>query len=411
MTSHHWDYTNPSPTLPRMQPNHVRASQWATRKNSEILAFREALVTRGAVGDALNVDSLLIDLPVAVNMPVSFDEGRPLHMAAMRGHVCLTQVLVQRGAKLDMKNTRGKTSLHAACEANNAMVVYELLASGADADQKDTLGDTPMHKAAYCGSVDALVALLDYGADARCRDQGGLVAVHKAASMGRANALEILLQRMPYTVNAEANCGWTPLHLAAFGGFQQALQVLLHFGANVAATDTEGATPLHKAAFIGCEACCQALVRVGADVRATDTSKVTSLHVACEEGCTNVVRFLLVSGSSASAMDAMRRTALHVATAAGHAQICELLLAFGADPTFRDMSNGVSAPIDMARRCQQHHIVALFEAAAAEARAVEEAQTEAHASTPPAAHIVPLNPDAMESTESQHQHVRSASTP
>lgn len=44
--------------------------------------------------------------------------------------------------------------------------------------------------------------------------------------------------------------GTTALHLAAFGGYYTAVQLLVNAGANVHASDQDGATPLVRAAAL-----------------------------------------------------------------------------------------------------------------------------------------------------------------
>lgn len=331
--------------------------------------IRESLWQHGSRGDCLNVDAYLLDRPSAVNMPVEFDQGSTLHVASMRGHADLAQLLIHRRANVNTTNAARQTSLHNACEANQGAAVMELLAAGADADQRDLCLQTPLHRAAFAGAEDALLALLEYSADARIRDEGGLMPIHKAATMGRADSISMLLERDPAVVNAEAADGWTPLHLAAHGGHMVACEALLAYGADANASDAERMQPLHRACTSGSDLVCQVLVRGGADLRATDNSQNTALHTACQEGQTMAARALLEMGAPLDTADIMRRTPLHVATEAGNFELCEALLQFLADPGAMDMSKGIASPLALARRSRQPELIALFEAAVNQSQA------------------------------------------
>lgn len=339
-----------------------RTYEIATRNREEAASFDTALRHHSYQGSTLQVDSLLLDRPMDVNQPINFDMGSALHIAGMKGHLDTVQRLIHRGAKVNGTNYAKQTSLHAVCEANNGEVAWELLASGANADQRDSVGQTPLHRAAFVGAIEALRALLDYGANVKVRDEGRQMPIHKAAMMGRPAALDLLLQRDPNAVNAEANDGWTCLHLAAHHGHSGAVEMLLRYGADVSLSDAERMQPLHRAATSGSVETCQVLLRSGADIAATDFSRWTPLHHACEAGVAMVVRALLQNEPPAplDALDGRRRTALHIATEEGRDEVCELLVLMGADPHAGNMAKGVPSPLVIARRNKNQKLVSLF---------------------------------------------------
>lgn len=330
--------------LPHTRPlNHIRGFVARTKETANVLSSQEALLSLGATSDLLHVDSHLIDRPAAVNMPLQFDQGSLLHVAAMRGHYDLADMLInRRGAAVDRPNYAQQTSLHAASEGNHGAIVVELLCAGADADKRDNLKQTALHRAAHCGSIDALLALLEYGANTKLRDEGGLMAVHKAALMGRDEAVRILMERDPEATNAEAADGWTPLHFAGHGGHAAAVEVLLAHGADISAVDSERMTALHRAATSDSEAACQALLRAGSDVEVCCSHRRLPIHLACEEGSVSIVRLLLEAGSSLEVLDGLRRTPLLIAVQAASAgphmdtELVEVLLSYGADATHGD---------------------------------------------------------------------------
>ncbi|MEO1618906.1 MAG: ankyrin repeat domain-containing protein, partial [Planctomycetota bacterium] len=67
------------------------------------------------------------------------------------------------------------------------------------------------------------------------------------------------------SVDGKAECGLTPLHVAALFGQSEVAGLLLSSGADVSLTDGEGNTALHMAAFLGHTEIVRALLKAGTD--------------------------------------------------------------------------------------------------------------------------------------------------
>ena len=129
--------------------------------------------------------------------------------------------------------------------------------------------------------------------------------------------------------DARGKDGWAPLHVAAFWGQVQVVQMVLDAGDSV---DLE---------VMGGQ------VRVWRDdgrplVVQWDVIGATALHLAAVQGRLDVVRLLLDRGARVDALDTNGRTPLMWAAAAGRADAVKELLARGADPRLAD-SEGMSA--------------------------------------------------------------------
>ena len=85
-----------------------------------------------------------------------------------------------------------------------------------------------------------------------------------AAADGDLNAVGNELENH-VSVNAKAECGLTPLHVATLFDQLATARLLLASGADVSLTDGEGNTALHMAAFLGHTDIVRALLKVGAD--------------------------------------------------------------------------------------------------------------------------------------------------
>ncbi|KAJ1472997.1 ankyrin repeat-containing domain protein [Baffinella frigidus] len=93
--------------------------------------------------------------------------------------------------------------------------------------------------------------------------------------------------------------GTSPLHVAAFGGHEDTVRLLITSGANVSAQSTAGETPLHWAASQGHVAIAQLLLEHGADASAENNCDATPLQCAEASGHEKARRLLQHHGESA----------------------------------------------------------------------------------------------------------------
>lgn len=95
----------------------------------------------------------------------------PLHHAAIGGHSDVVEVLLEKGAQINMTGGRGETALYLAASKGNAAVVELLATNGADVNRASSDGKTPLHKAAMAGHADTVITLLEAGADPAATDR------------------------------------------------------------------------------------------------------------------------------------------------------------------------------------------------------------------------------------------------
>jgi len=123
--------------------------------------------------------------------------------------------------------------------------------------------------------------------------------VFEAAALG---ALEVLIERCEEDasrVNAYAEDGWTPLHLAAFFGNLDIARELLRRGAVIDARSRSGnVTPLQSACAGDHTLLASLLIAAGADVNAKQDGGHTALDSARRNGNVEILELLRVAGAT-----------------------------------------------------------------------------------------------------------------
>ena len=140
------------------------------------------------------------------------DNGQtPLHRAAACGNNELVNLLLDYGAKRELRDYKKRIPLHLAASSRDLETVIALL--GPEKDVRDKDGQTPMHIAAGKGSSDIVKLLIDERADKEAQDSSGQTPLHVAAKSGETEVVRVLL-RNGVSKGAKDVHGRTPLHLA-----------------------------------------------------------------------------------------------------------------------------------------------------------------------------------------------------
>lgn len=98
---------------------------------------------------------------------------------------------------------------------------------------KKSSDSTQLIEAVKDGSIEDCKTLIEAGANVRCKD----------------------------------SIGFSPVHWAAFLGYQEIMELLIQAGLEINLKDADGYTPLHWGSYRGHANICQWLINKGADVR------------------------------------------------------------------------------------------------------------------------------------------------
>ncbi|KIV98829.1 hypothetical protein, variant [Verruconis gallopava] len=119
----------------------------------------------------------------------------PLMMAAsVKDGEALVDLLISKGADVNVSNSNGQTALHFTASKNNLDVARKLMASKATTRKKDKRQQLPLHRAAAVGSVPMIKLLLENQSPINATDIDGMTALHHAISEGHGDAAVALLK-------------------------------------------------------------------------------------------------------------------------------------------------------------------------------------------------------------------------
>uniref|UniRef100_A0A671LEA3 Serine/threonine-protein phosphatase 6 regulatory ankyrin repeat subunit A-like n=1 Tax=Sinocyclocheilus anshuiensis TaxID=1608454 RepID=A0A671LEA3_9TELE len=282
------------------------------------------------------------------------DFGRTcLHAAAAGGNLECLNLLLNTGADFNRKDSFGRTPLHYAASNCNYQCLFALVGSGANVNELDKRGCTPLH---YAAASDADGKCLEYllrnDANPGIRDNQGYNAVHYASAYGHRLCLELIASETPLDVlmetsgtdilnDSDVRAPVSPLHLAAYHGHHQALEVLVQSLLDLDVRTAQGHTPLDLAAFKGHVECVDVLINQGASILVKDyTLKRTPIHAAATNGHSECLRLLIGNADLQSAVDiqdGIGQTPLMLSVLGGHTDCVYSLINKGANVDAKDM--------------------------------------------------------------------------
>jgi ankyrin repeat protein len=279
--------------------------------------------------DAVEIDSQPVHLKPNSSITVTTTD---LFTAVAEDNSTELESLLSTG--FDPNSTHGKlqrTALHEAARLNRPACAQILLHRGALVDIDDSKGDAPLHLASWEGNVETASLLLKADADIdRLSGRDGYSPLWCAITGQHIDLVRLLL-RKGARVSLKSPADALPLHQAGIMGQSAMCQLLIESGANVDCKDREQNTPLHYAATTGDLRTAKVLINEGADVNAKQERGLTPLHWAAHKGHEDMVKLLLDSQAGMNALSETFATPLHCAAAKGHLRCAKALVRRGAD--------------------------------------------------------------------------------
>lgn len=133
-------------------------------------------------------ETLVLARGIQLDKRNSNDET-PLMLAALKGHVDLCRILLDKGADV---NKPGWTALHYAASGEETEIVKMLLDRSAYIDAEAPTGNTPLMMAVMYGPEANISVLLEAGADPTLKNNAGRTAMDLADGIKRNGAVKLL---------------------------------------------------------------------------------------------------------------------------------------------------------------------------------------------------------------------------
>ena len=334
--------------------------------------LKEPPVHYAATYGSIGCMKAFIDAGFDINYREPLRNRTVLHDAADSDKIDILEYLLgQEGLEtvVNAQEIDGSTALHlAVCSDFAVESVRLLLQHGADMGVVCNKGYTPVHLAIKVGDLYCLRAFIDAGFDTNIRGgigkSSGSTILHEAiyvAGLEGINMIEYLLEQEggKDIINAQDDCGSTPLHLAAGLGQPISLlypvcgetqdkvtqgrakvKLLVQNGTDLKIKDNMGNTPAHVAAYRGDIGRMKPFVDCGLDFNSRGLSNRTFLHAAVFGGRKMLEYLLSQKGIKMiiNARDLQGLTPLQLATLQSFEkeELVRLLLHGGANPAEED---------------------------------------------------------------------------
>ncbi|KAK9867354.1 hypothetical protein WJX84_001740, partial [Apatococcus fuscideae] len=271
----------------------------------------------------------LLALPHCDRNAQDADGLTPLHWAASKGAGGILDLLIQKGANVNITSHDGWTPLHEAATNGHVAAVKALIKAGVQVHAKTSNGLTALHNAASAGHMAVVQQLLEAGSSINARTASGTNALYNAATAGHVEAVQRLIDAGS-ELDVQAANGLTVLHSAASNGHCEVIEELIKAGCDLDIQAQNGCTGLHNAAANGHLATAKALINAACDLDIQNSNGNTALHVAASKGHAEVVEALLEAGADPHIKNSKSWMAVHSAAACGHFEVVLQLVKHGA---------------------------------------------------------------------------------
>ena len=215
----------------------------------------------------------------------------PFHVACMKGHLALAQLLKERGANINCCNHIFDTPLMTSSIKNDIQIVQWLITQGVRMNSRNNANENALHVAVHEGNTSIVKLLVDNGILLNFLMANGYTAVHIAVERQHVDILEYLLQHgaLPDVTKQH---GITPLLQAIKYQNMALVKCLINHGASVNKYDHSMDTPLLVAVNAKSLDMVRCLIENGADVNMPNKYGVPLAYVAWSFGYMDIASYL-----------------------------------------------------------------------------------------------------------------------
>ncbi|KAF7983634.1 hypothetical protein HWV62_20572 [Athelia sp. TMB] len=254
---------------------------------------------------------------------------RPLLIASSEGHLDIVNVLLEKGADIDVKGGFCASALQAASAEGHLEMAKLLLKNGADVNNAGGTYGSALQAASARDRLEITKLLLENGADVNIAG-GAYGSALQAASAGGHLEIAKLLVENGADVNFAEGLDGSALQAASAEGHHEIARLLLENGADVNIAGAGYGSALQAASAEGHLEISKLLLENRAEVNIAGGAYGSALQAASAEGHLEIAKLLLENGADVNIAEGYG-SALQAASARGHLEIAKLLLENGAD--------------------------------------------------------------------------------
>ena len=276
----------------------------------------------------------------------------PLHIATKYVHTQIIKYLfsnVYGDNMKNMKDEKGKTILHYACQYNILPLVEFLISIGFDIDAIDLESNTPLLTS--CKSefncIHIIEYLISHGCSKDSKDKERRTALHISCEIGNVEYVHYLVSQ-GCDIDSSDKHRNRPIHYACG---QTSLTPLISYinQRNNQSSFTERLIEI-----------VQHLVSRGCDKNAKNIQGMTPLHVSCKHGFIDIVKYLISQGCDSYSRDAKGRIPLHYCIKSNHLDVFKYFISIGFDINIRDNKGRTPLHLSIKFRSREIKLHLLF---------------------------------------------------
>lgn len=221
--------------------------RYLIEKEADPNAVNRSNVTPLFYAKKVEIAKLLIEKGADINAQNS-SFITPLLTASSQGRFEIVKLLIERGVDIHWESPNGsQTALSFALWFKQNNIADYLIDQGATIKSPDTQnGRTVLINALKAGNVKYIDKSREQGLSPFMEVETKSSLLHYAAESDSVELLHRLID-LGEPVNKKNICGWTPLHIAAFYGKKQSVEVFIQNGVDLKAKTADGKTAYNLA--------------------------------------------------------------------------------------------------------------------------------------------------------------------